>query len=122
AIFAKVARVLLPKDYLRLWLTGEHISEMSDSAGTSWLDVGKRQWSSELLAGTSLDEKQMPSLTEGTAKAGALRGELASKWGIAAGIPNFFDLKVNPDGTYTFTLIESRPVADQTFNFAGVAG
>ncbi|TGP22388.1 type I secretion C-terminal target domain-containing protein [Mesorhizobium sp. M1D.F.Ca.ET.184.01.1.1] len=35
---------------------------------------------------------------------------------------NFFDLKVNPDGTYTFTLIESRPVADQTFNFAGVAG
>ena len=46
-IFAKVRWVLLPKDYLRLWLTGEHISEMSDSAGTSWLDTGKRAWSRE---------------------------------------------------------------------------
>ncbi|RWM25856.1 xylulokinase [Mesorhizobium sp.] len=87
AIFAKVAKVLLPKDYLRLWLTGEHISEMSDSAGTSWLDVGKRRWSPELLAVTSLDEKHMPSLTEGTAKAGGLRTELAAKWGVADGIP-----------------------------------
>ncbi|TIO50445.1 MAG: xylulokinase [Mesorhizobium sp.] len=87
AIFAKVAKVLLPKDYLRLWLTGEHISEMSDSAGTSWLDVGKRRWSPELLAATSLDEKHMPSLVEGTAKAGGLRTELAAKWGVADGIP-----------------------------------
>src|SRR5690606_4539534 len=38
-IFAKVAKVLLPKDFLRLWLSGEHVSEMSDAAGTSWLDV-----------------------------------------------------------------------------------
>ncbi|RAZ91411.1 xylulokinase [Mesorhizobium hawassense] len=86
-VFAAVAKVLLPKDYLRLWLTGEHISEMSDSAGTSWLDVGKRRWAPELLAATSLDEKHMPSLVEGTAKAGGLRAELASKWGIATGIP-----------------------------------
>ncbi|ULJ71969.1 xylulokinase [Rhizobium gallicum] len=82
-IFAKVAKVLLPKDYLRLWLTGEHISEMSDSAGTSWLDTGKRKWSSELLAATGLDEKQMPALVEGTAQAGKLRGELAAELGIA---------------------------------------
>ncbi|RWM12814.1 MAG: xylulokinase [Mesorhizobium sp.] len=86
-IFAKVAKVLLPKDFLRLWLSGEHISEMSDSAGTSWLDVGKRGWSSDLLSLTSLDEKQMPSLVEGTQKAGVLRGELASKWGMQPGIP-----------------------------------
>ncbi|TGV74130.1 xylulokinase, partial [Mesorhizobium sp. M00.F.Ca.ET.158.01.1.1] len=84
---AKVAKVLLPKDFLRLWLTGEHISEMSDSAGTSWLDVGKRRWSADLLAATSLDESHMPALVEGTAKAGGLRAELASQWGIAAGIP-----------------------------------
>jgi xylulokinase len=86
-VFAKVAKVLLPKDFLRFWLSGEHISEMSDSAGTSWLDVGRRRWSSDLLAATSLDEKQMPSLVEGTAKAGALRAELASKWGMRADIP-----------------------------------
>ncbi len=83
AIFAKVAKVLLPKDYLRLWLTGEHISEMSDSAGTSWLDTGKRAWSSELLAATNLDEKQMPTLIEGTEQGGKLRAELASAWGIS---------------------------------------
>ena len=85
-IFARVRWVLLPKDYLRLWLTGEHMSEMSDSAGTSWLDTGKRKWSSELLAATNLDEKQMPSLVEGTDVAGKLRGELASKWGIGGDV------------------------------------
>ncbi|CDZ36484.1 xylulokinase [Neorhizobium galegae] len=85
-IFAKVAKVLLPKDYLRLWLTGEHMSEMSDSAGTSWLDTGARRWSSELLAATGLDEKQMPSLVEGTEQAGKLRGELSYKWGMAEGV------------------------------------
>ncbi|WP_112602905.1 xylulokinase [Rhizobium sp. WW22] len=85
-IFARVRWVLLPKDYLRLWLTGEHMSEMSDSAGTSWLDTGKREWSSELLAATNLDEKQMPTLVEGTEVAGKLRGELASKWGIGGDV------------------------------------
>ncbi|MCF6367874.1 xylulokinase [Rhizobium halophilum] len=85
-IFAKVAKVLLPKDYLRLWLTGEHISEMSDSAGTSWLDTGARKWSSELLAATDLSESQMPSLVEGTEQGGALRKELSSKWGMGGGV------------------------------------
>lgn len=82
-IFAKVAKVLLPKDYLRLWLTGEYISEMSDSAGTSWLDTGARKWSAELLAATGLSESHMPSLVEGTEQAGKLRGELASAWGMS---------------------------------------
>lgn len=85
-IFAKVAKVLLPKDYLRLWLTGEHISEMSDSAGTSWLDTGARKWSSELLSATGLTESQMPSLVEGTEQAGKLRGELSYKWGMGEGV------------------------------------
>jgi xylulokinase len=87
AVFAKTARVLLPKDFLRLWLSGEHISEMSDAAGTSWLDTGKRRWSPQLLAATSLDESHMPSLVEGTEQAGGLRAELASGWGMKAGIP-----------------------------------
>jgi xylulokinase len=79
-IFAAVAKVLLPKDYLRLWLTGEHISEMSDSAGTAWLDVERRAWSPELLAATDLDEAHMPRLVEGTEPGGHLRAELASRW------------------------------------------
>ncbi|OWO92343.1 xylulokinase [Rhizobium esperanzae] len=85
-IFAKVAKVLLPKDYLRLWLTGEYISEMSDSAGTSWLDTGKRGWSSELLAATGLSREQMPALVEGTDQAGRLRSDLAAQWGISGSV------------------------------------
>lgn len=85
-VFAKVANVLLPKDYLRLWLTGEHISEMSDSAGTSWLDTGARRWSDELLAATNLSEDHMPSLVEGTEQGGTLRGELVSQWGMGNGV------------------------------------
>lgn len=85
-LFARIAKVLLPKDFLRLWLTGEHISEMSDSAGTAWLDVAERRWSPDLLAATDLDESHMPALVEGTDKAGTLRGELASRWGIAGNV------------------------------------
>ncbi|MBY3212366.1 xylulokinase [Rhizobium laguerreae] len=85
-VFGKVAKVLLPKDYLRLWLTGDYISEMSDSAGTSWLDTGKRAWSSELLAATKLSEEQMPALVEGTEQAGKLRSELAAQWGISGDV------------------------------------
>jgi xylulokinase len=85
-IFAKIRWVLLPKDFLRVWLTGEHMSEMSDSAGTAWLDTGARKWSSELLAATGLEERQMPTLVEGTDAAGTLRPELAAKWGLGNGI------------------------------------
>lgn len=86
AIFEKVRWVLLPKDYLRLWLSGEHMSEMSDSAGTSWLDTAGRKWSPELLAATHLEERQMPSLVEGTEAAGILKPELAARWGMGAGV------------------------------------
>lgn len=85
-IFAKVAKVLLPKDYLRLWLTGEHVSDMSDSAGTSWLDTGKRAWSDELLAASGMERAQMPRLVEGTAVSGRLRPALASEWGVSPGV------------------------------------
>ena len=85
-VFAQVRKVLLPKDYLRFWLTGEHISEMSDSAGTSWLDTGARAWSSELLAATDLSEDHMPSLVEGSEPGGQLRAEIASRFGLTAGI------------------------------------
>ena len=85
-IFAKIRWVLLPKDYLRVWLTGEHMSEMSDSAGTSWLDTGARKWSGDLLAATGLEERQMPALVEGTEAAGVLRPELAAAWGLGAGV------------------------------------
>ena len=82
AIFAKVAKVLLPKDFVRLLMTGEYASDMSDSAGTLWLDVGKRDWSDELLVATSLTRAQMPKLYEGSAATGRLRADIAAAWGM----------------------------------------
>ena len=86
AIFAKVARVLLPKDYLRLWLTGEAVAEMSDAAGTSWLDVGKRDWSDDLLVASGMTSAQMPRLVEGSEVSGQIRDELATRWGLPKGV------------------------------------
>jgi len=84
--FAKIHKVLLPKDYLRLWLTGEYISDMSDSAGTSWLDVGGRDWSDDLLGATGLNRGHMPTLVEGSEAGGRLRNKLANRWGLPKGI------------------------------------
>ena len=85
-VFAKVAKVLLPKDYLRLWLTGEHVSEMSDAAGTGWLDVARRDWSDELLDACNLDKSNMPSLVEGSEVSGVLKSEIASRYGMPADV------------------------------------
>lgn len=82
AIRERVARVLLPKDYLRLWLTGEHVAEMSDAAGTAWLDTGRRDWSDDLLAATGLSRANMPRLVEGSEPSGTLRAALAGRWGL----------------------------------------
>ena len=82
-VFARIAKVLLPKDYVRLWLTGTHASDMSDAAGTLWLDVAARRWSAPLLAATGLSESQMPEVIEGTAQSGVLRPEVAAEWGVA---------------------------------------
>jgi xylulokinase len=82
----RVARVLLPKDYLRLWLTGDHVAEMSDAAGTSWLDTGARDWSDDCLAATGLSRANMPRLVEGSAVSGVLRDALAARWGLAKGV------------------------------------
>ncbi|PUB17500.1 xylulokinase [Yoonia sediminilitoris] len=83
-VFAKVAKVLLPKDYLRLWLTGGHMGDMSDSAGTSWLDVGAREWSDQALATGHMRRDQMPDLCEGSAVSGQMRDALRQRWGIKA--------------------------------------
>ena len=86
-VFARTARVLLPKDYLRLWLTGEAAAEMSDAAGTSWLDTGARDWSDALLAATDLSREHMPRLIEGPEVSGGLRREIAQRFGLNAGLP-----------------------------------
>ncbi len=82
ALFAQVSKVLLPKDFLRLWLTGDYCSEMSDAAGTAWLDVAQRRWSDDLLGASGLDVSYMPSLVEGTEVSGQLRNTLRDEFGF----------------------------------------
>jgi xylulokinase len=79
-VYARIARVLLPKDYVRLLLTGDYVSEMSDAAGTLWLDVAKRDWSDALLAVTGLDRSHMPRLVEGSEISAELVPELKQRW------------------------------------------
>src|SRR5262249_41248542 len=81
-VFAKIRTVLLPKDYLRLALTGEKATDMSDAAGTLWLDTGRRQWSAAMLSATELTETHMPSLHEGPEITGRLSAEAAAAWGM----------------------------------------
>ncbi len=82
-IYDRIAKVLLPKAYVRLLLTGEHVEDMSDAAGTLWLDVGRRDWSDALLAATGLNRSHMPRLVEGSAPSADLKPELAARWGMS---------------------------------------
>lgn len=82
--FSATQKVLLPKDYVRLLMTGDYASDMSDSAGTLWMDVGARNWSADILALTGLQEKHMPELFEGSQATGTLRSNIANDWGIPA--------------------------------------
>jgi len=82
AVFKETRCVLLPKDYVRLLMTGEKASDCSDAAGTLWVDVARRRWSPEMLAATGLNESHMPRLVEGSEVTGALRREVAGDWGM----------------------------------------
>lgn len=81
-IYAQVHTVLLPKDFVRLQMTGDKASDLSDSAGTLWLDVALRDWSDAMLAATGLVRAQMPALFEGCRITGTLRAEVAAGWGM----------------------------------------
>src|SRR5260221_12176769 len=81
-VFDKVAKVLLPKDYVRFRMTGEFASDMSDSAGTYWLDVEKRDWSEALLKAADMRLDQIPKRFEGTDATGRLTPAVAKAWGM----------------------------------------
>ncbi len=81
-LFNAVKKVLLPKDYVRLLMSGDYASDMSDSAGTLWMDVGARRWSDDALALTGLSTQHMPELFEGSEATGVLRQDVAQLWGV----------------------------------------
>lgn len=83
-IFRQVAKVLLPKDYLRFRMTGDFASDMSDAAGTMWLDVAKRDWSEAMLDACHLTREHMPALYEGSEITGTLQPAVAERWNMPA--------------------------------------
>ena len=83
-VFDQVAKVMLPKDYVVWWLTGQYATEMSDAAGSAWLDVGARAWSPELLQLGGMARAQMADLHEGTDVVGTVQAARADL-GLPAG-------------------------------------
>ena len=81
-IFARIHKVLLPKDYLRYVISGTCATDMSDAAGTLWLDLAKREWSHDMLAASGLSLSHMPDLFEGADVCAHLLPEWANKWGL----------------------------------------
>jgi len=84
SVFARVAKVLLPKDWLVWQLAGVMSSDCSDAAGTLWLDVAGRCWSPTMLAASGMRADQMPALHEGPQPVGTLLPRWAAHWGLPA--------------------------------------
>lgn len=82
--FDRVSHVLLPKDYVRLLLTGEYAS---DASGTLLLDVQSRDYSPELLEALEIPREWLPRLYEGPENTGTLKEGVAGQLGLPAGIP-----------------------------------
>ena len=86
-VYAKTKHVLLPKDYIRLRLTGEYATEVSDASGTLLLDVAHRRWSDELLGLLQIDKSLLPPVSESTEVTGRLTAGAAAALGLSAGTP-----------------------------------
>ncbi|MEL7042863.1 MAG: xylulokinase [Pseudomonadota bacterium] len=86
-VFERTRKVLLPKDYVRLLMTGAYASDMSDSAGTLWLNVEQRAWSEMVLDACGLTKDHMPELFEGCAVTEDILPRIAHDWNIPIGTP-----------------------------------
>lgn len=87
--YARMTRLLNPKDYLRYRMTGDFVTEVSDASGTGLFDVANRRWSEELLAKLDIERSLLPDVVESTAMTGTLTPELAARWGLPASTPVF---------------------------------
>ena len=85
-VMARTRSLLLPKDFVRLRLTGERASDPSDAAGTWLLDQAARTWSPRAIAAIGLDPALLPRLVEGTRSSGTVRAEVASRFGLPPGV------------------------------------
>ena len=85
--YRHVRRVLLPKDYVRLRLTGEVATDVADASGTLLLDLKRRAWSEDLLDALGIPAEWLPSVSESCVVTGGLRPSVAASLGLPAGLP-----------------------------------
>lgn len=85
--FARIRRILLPKDYVGLRLHGRHVTDKSDAAGTLWLDQGARRWSDDLCKASGVDPTWLPDCVEGPEIVGEIGAKAAGALGLPAGAP-----------------------------------
>ncbi|MDE7260917.1 MAG: xylulokinase [Oscillospiraceae bacterium] len=85
-LFARIHRIMLPKDYINYRLTGVHSCDYSDASGMLLLDVQHRRWSAEMLKICGVKESQMPELFESFAPIGTVLPEVAASLGLPGGV------------------------------------
>ena len=85
--WARVAHVMLPKDYVRYRLTGQLATDLADASGTLLLDVAGRTWSTEVLGALDLDAGLLPALFEGPEVTGSISTQAAAATGLRVGVP-----------------------------------
>lgn len=88
-IWEKVAHLMLPKDYLAYWLTGNYSTDYSDGAGTLLLDIKEKQWSAEILQEFTIAKELLPELYESSECVGELSNHIREKFGFTESIPVF---------------------------------
>lgn len=87
ANFARIRKVMLPKDYIRFQLTGEYVSDVSDASGTGLFDVVNRTWAYPLADKLGLDRSILPAVVESSAVSGRVTAKAAAETGLAVGTP-----------------------------------
>lgn len=86
-IYERIKKLILPKDYIRFMLTGEICTDVTDASGTLFLDVGKRQWSKEMVRILEVDPGFLPGLVESSAISGRICQRAAELTGLHSGTP-----------------------------------
>ena len=84
--FAKIAKIMLPKDYIAYKLTGSFCTDVSDASGMLLLDVKNRKWSDKMLEICGVNESQMPKLYESYETVGTLKADIAAEFGFKADV------------------------------------
>ncbi len=84
--FARIKKIMLPKDYINYCLTGVHSCDYSDASGMLLLDVEHKKWSAEMMDICSVSEDQMPGLYESYDVIGTIKTEIAEKLGLPEGV------------------------------------